>query len=181
MPLPARTKIAPVVRRIRRCLRTQHICVRGHGSGDTGSSMAAYCARYGVRCFVVVDARCTRRQARTDAGSLCAGSFRVNDFISSPETTQRVFDVLSRLALERNIPLIVSAFRYCPRGCRGWRRFHTSCEIGFLVSSMSLFRLAAAEDCSRQYAGASGRATLAVRAFTRSSPALAQPWWRGRC
>jgi len=107
-----------VVNEIRRCLRNNISACVATSSGNTGSSLAAYCARYGVRCFVVVNAdapagKLEQMQAHS------AQVFRVNGFISSPETTRSVFDVLSRLALERNIPLIVSAFRYCPEGMSG--------------------------------------------------------------
>jgi threonine synthase len=107
-----------VVNEIRRCLKNNVAACVATSSGNTGSSLAAYCARYGVRCFVIVNAdapagKLEQMQAHS------AQVFRVNGFISSPETTRRVFDLLSRLSLERNVPLIVSAFRYCPEAMSG--------------------------------------------------------------
>lgn len=87
-------------------------------SGNTGSSLAAYCARYDIACTIVVN-------ANAPAGKLAqmkahgARVLRVNGFVSCPETTQRVFDILQRYSAEANAPLIVSAYRYCPVGMAG--------------------------------------------------------------
>src|SRR5579862_689053 len=87
-------------------------------SGNTGSSLAAYCARYGLTCAILVS-------QHVPAGKLeqmqahGARVFRVRDFITSPAVTQNVYRRLSKLAVERALPLVVSAYRYCPEGMAG--------------------------------------------------------------
>lgn len=87
-------------------------------SGNTGASLASYCARYGIVCSIVVS-------PETPAGKLeqmrahGARLLQVKGFISSSEVTDMVMQTLERLAGERNIPLVVSAFRYCPEGMAG--------------------------------------------------------------
>jgi len=44
---------------------------------------------------------------------------QVKGFISSSEVTNTVMETLERLSGERNMPLVVSAFRYCPEGMAG--------------------------------------------------------------
>lgn len=87
-------------------------------SGNTGSALAAYCARYGIKCLIVVN-------EDAPAGKLeqmqahAANIFRVKGFIHSPGITEKVFQVLTELSTRRNLPLVVSAFRYCPEGMAG--------------------------------------------------------------
>jgi len=87
-------------------------------SGNTGSSLAAYCARYGITCAILVN-------QQVPAGKLeqmqahGARVFRVRDFTTSPTVTQNIFRRLSKLAGERALPLVVSAYRYCPEGMAG--------------------------------------------------------------
>jgi threonine synthase len=87
-------------------------------SGNTGASLASYCARYGIVCSIVVS-------PETPAGKLeqmrvhGARLLQVKGFISSSEVTETVMQTLERLSGERNMPLVVSAFRYCPEGMAG--------------------------------------------------------------
>jgi threonine synthase len=87
-------------------------------SGNTGSSLAAYCARYGIRCTVVVN-------EKAPAGKLAqmqahgARVIRVPGFATSPEVTTRVYSMLERFSGETAAPLVVSAYRYCPQGMAG--------------------------------------------------------------
>jgi threonine synthase len=87
-------------------------------SGNTGSALAAFCARYGILCAIFVN-------EFAPAGKLLqmqahgARVFRVRDFITSPAVTQNVFARLSGMAQEHSVPLVVSAYRYCPDGMRG--------------------------------------------------------------
>ncbi len=79
-------------------------------SGNTGSALAAECARAGIECAIVVN-------ADAPAGKLAqmrahgARVLRVRGFTVDAEVTERVFTLLQGLG----IPLVVSAFRYCPR------------------------------------------------------------------
>src|SRR5262249_49223624 len=87
-------------------------------SGNTGSSLAAYCARYGISCAIFVNefvpsGKLHQMQAHN------ARVFRVRHFITSPEVTSDVYVRVQRLSEDNGIPLVVSAFRYCPQGMRG--------------------------------------------------------------
>jgi threonine synthase len=87
-------------------------------SGNTGSALAAYCARYGLPCAIVVN-------QHAPAGKLAqmkahgALVIRVEDFLTAPELTSEVLGILSRLSQEESAGLVVSAYRYCPEGMAG--------------------------------------------------------------
>lgn len=87
-------------------------------SGNTGSALAAYCARYGITCLIIVN-------EDAPAGKLAqmqahgAKIFRVKEFITSAAVTENVFQILIKLSVDRGFPLVVSAFRYCPEGMAG--------------------------------------------------------------
>lgn len=87
-------------------------------SGNTGSALAAYCARYGFQCAIFVN-------QYAPAGKLMqmqahgAQLFRVKDFITSPIVTAQVYERLRKLAETSGAPLIVSAYRHCPEGMAG--------------------------------------------------------------
>jgi threonine synthase len=87
-------------------------------SGNTGSSLAAYCARHNLACLIVVN-------WDTPAGKLAqmqahgAQVLRIRDFTTSPLLAQRTFDVLAEIATEVGMSLVVSAYRYCPVGMSG--------------------------------------------------------------
>jgi threonine synthase len=87
-------------------------------SGNTGSSLAAYCARYGIACAIFVNefAPAGKLQQMQGHG---ARIFRVRDFVVSPQVTENVFRRLRQMSDEDNIPIVVSAFAYCPEGMRG--------------------------------------------------------------
>ena len=87
-------------------------------SGNTGSALAAYSARYGVRSFILVN-------EDAPAGKLVqmqahgATVIRIPAFVTDPRVTECVFAKLRSLSETRNVPLIVSAYRYCPEGMQG--------------------------------------------------------------
>ncbi len=87
-------------------------------SGNTGSALAAYSARYGVACAIVVN-------QHAPAGKLYqmqahgARVIRVRDFATEPAVTMQVYDLLAELSKSEGIPLVVSAYRYCPEGMAG--------------------------------------------------------------
>lgn len=95
---------------IKSCLATS--------SGNTGSALAAYCARYQIRCTIVVN-------EHAPAGKLVqmqahgAKVIRVPGFVTSPEITQRVYSILNHVSRATGAPLVVSAYRYCPEGMAG--------------------------------------------------------------
>lgn len=92
----------------------QRACV-ATSSGNTGAALAAYAARNGIQCTIVVS-------EFAPAGKLVqmrahgARVVRVPGFTVDPAVTERVMDGLARQAQERGVPLVVSAYRYCPVG-----------------------------------------------------------------
>jgi threonine synthase len=83
-------------------------------SGNTGASLAAYAARAGIECIVFAN-------ADTPSGKLLqmrahgATVVRVPRFAADADVTSDVFATLQASGL----PLVVSAFRYCPVGMTG--------------------------------------------------------------
>ncbi|MCC6858936.1 MAG: pyridoxal-phosphate dependent enzyme [Bryobacterales bacterium] len=87
-------------------------------SGNTGSALAAYCARSGIRCAIVVgDDAPSGKLAQMRAHG--ATVFRVPDFARDPAVTTRAFGALDAAANQYGMPLVVSAYRYCPEGMAG--------------------------------------------------------------
>ncbi len=101
---------ALVQRRAQACVATS--------SGNTGASLAAYCARYGIACAIFVNefAPAGKLQQMQGHG---ARIFRVRDFVVSPEITGKVFQRLRAMAEKDGIAIVVSAFAYCPQGMHG--------------------------------------------------------------
>ena len=87
-------------------------------SGNTGSSLASYCARYEMACAIAVS-RETPQGKLAQMRAHGARLFLVKNFIVSPDVTDNVLRCLQRIAAERNVAMVVSAFRYCPEGMRG--------------------------------------------------------------
>jgi len=95
---------------IRGCLATS--------SGNTGSSLAACCARYQLPCTIVVNHQVPEGKL-IQMKAHGANVIRVEGFAESPATTSAVFDTLGRLSTGRHLTLVVSAYRYCPVGMAG--------------------------------------------------------------
>jgi len=87
-------------------------------SGNTGSSLAAYCARYGLPCLILVnqDAPEGKLAQMRAHGAIV---MRIPQFVTSPKITESVFSQLREFADTSGAALVVSAFRYCPVGMRG--------------------------------------------------------------
>lgn len=95
---------------VRACIATS--------SGNTGSSLACYCARYGIPCTIVVNeqtpsAKLLQMQAHG------ARILRVTGFGVSPAVTENVLSLLSEFTGQFQAHLVVSAYRYCPAGMAG--------------------------------------------------------------
>ncbi|GBC83154.1 Threonine synthase [bacterium HR10] len=95
----------------------QTVCL-ATSSGNTGSALAAYAARYGRRCAIFVNER-TPEAKLQQMLAYGAQLYRVRGFGSSPETTRQTFEHLQHLAARRHYRLVVSAFRYSPLGMQG--------------------------------------------------------------
>jgi threonine synthase len=87
-------------------------------SGNTGSALAAFCARYSLPCIIVVG-------TNTPVGKLVqmqahgARVLRVRDFLNSPTVAKQAFETLAEVAVELDLRLVVSAYRYSPKGMQG--------------------------------------------------------------
>lgn len=92
--------------------------VCGTSSGNTGSSLAAYAARYEMPCYLFV---CEK----TPVGKLLqmrahgAQVFRVKDFCVSREVSTLVMNGLRQIALDHNTRATISAFAFAPEGMQG--------------------------------------------------------------
>lgn len=97
-------------------VRKVQVCV-ATSSGNTGASLASFSARYGIACAVFVNELAPPGKLRQMQGH-GARVFRVKNFVTLPDVTQRVYARLQRLSDENSIPVVVSAYRYCPRAMR---------------------------------------------------------------
>lgn len=104
----------------------QRACI-ATSSGNTGSSLAAYCASAGLSCTILVNSdvpsgKLLQMQAHG------ARLIRIPQFVTQPEVTQSVFATLTEFTRSTGTALVVSAFRYCPAGMAGVR------SIGFEIA-----------------------------------------------
>jgi len=96
-------------------------------SGNTGASLAAYCARYRLACIVLVNefaplGKLAQMQAHG------ARVFCVKQFLISSTVTGSVYQKLLQISERAGIPIVVSAYRYCPAGMCGVERI--AAEVG---------------------------------------------------
>ena len=103
---------AAEVTRMLRCNRK--VCL-ATSSGNTGSSLAAYCARYGIGFYLFVNEQ-TPQEKLLQARAHGARIHRVLGFGIDGLETQRTFDLLQEIAAAGGFDLLVSAYRYCPEG-----------------------------------------------------------------
>lgn len=87
-------------------------------SGNTGSALAAYCARYDVRCAIMVNEAAPEGKL-SQMRAHGARVIRVKGFGADAAVTEEVFRLLAELAREDGVPLVVSAYRHCPTGMAG--------------------------------------------------------------
>ncbi|MBI4908741.1 MAG: PLP-dependent lyase/thiolase [Acidobacteria bacterium] len=81
-------------------------------SGNTGSSLAAACARVALRCFILVN-------ADAPAGKLLQMQAHGATVIRIPAFTPEVFAILDRFHKSGRAQLVVSAYCHCPVGMKG--------------------------------------------------------------
>jgi threonine synthase len=95
----------------------KNICI-ATSSGNTGSSLAAYAARYGIRCYIFVNYHAPKEKLLQ---MLAHGAkiYRVRHFGDSAKDTMAVFSELKNYAEQERVPLVVSAFRFSPVGMQG--------------------------------------------------------------
>jgi len=97
--------------------RGEQRCV-ATSSGNTGASLAAYCAAAGIECQIAVveTAPLGKLQQMLSYG---AHIVRIRGFGLDVDTTANVFDQLEQLASAPDVALQVSAFLYSPLGMSG--------------------------------------------------------------
>jgi threonine synthase len=107
-----------VVREMERIVASGAKMVVATSSGNTGAALAAYSARAGIRCFVVVspDAPLGKVAQMRAHGAYVV---QVPLFTADAAVTEQVMGALRAFCEERGVPLVVSAFRYCPFGMEG--------------------------------------------------------------
>jgi threonine synthase len=82
-------------------------------SGNTGSSLAAYCARYGIGFHLFINEQ-TPQEKLLQARAYGALIYRVRGFGVDGAATLGVLEKLQELAAKGSYELTVSAYRYCP-------------------------------------------------------------------
>jgi threonine synthase len=128
-------------------------------SGNTGSSLAAYCARYGIACVIFVNesAPAGKLQQMQAHG---ARVFRVKGFITSPRVTDRVYQRLRKMSEECAVPIVVSAYRHCPESMRNVET----------IAEELIAQCDGAIDHVFVPVGGGGLFTAVCRGFARSAP-----------
>lgn len=87
-------------------------------SGNTGASLAAYAARAGWRCLICAHPEAPAGKV-TQMRAHGATVVRIPGFSVDAAVTAAVFADLDRWRRAQGVPLVVSAFRYCPVGMAG--------------------------------------------------------------
>jgi threonine synthase len=95
----------------------QRACVAS-SSGNTGSALAAYCARAGIACHLFVTEE-TPAEKILQARAYGARVYRVVGYGSDPRATAETDARLAAIASVRKVPFVVSAYRYCPDAMEG--------------------------------------------------------------
>lgn len=95
----------------------QKVCI-ATSSGNTGAALSAYCAAAGITCIlVVVDGAPLPKVKQMQLYG--AHIIMVKDFGKSAEVTNQVFTQLEEICSANQLPLPISAFRYCPSAMQG--------------------------------------------------------------
>ena len=87
-------------------------------SGNTGSALAAYSARYRLRCLLFVN-EVTPTNKLKQMLVYGARVFRIKGFGVSKDQSGLIFSRLQQVAEATRAPLVVSAFKYSPAGMEG--------------------------------------------------------------
>lgn len=87
-------------------------------SGNTGAALAAYCARAGLPCYlIIVDGAPTGKINQMKLYG--AKTLMVQGFGLDESITTTVFNRLRELSAEMNAPLQISAYAFSPEGMQG--------------------------------------------------------------
>jgi threonine synthase len=107
----------------RMLLNKRKVCL-ATSSGNTGSSLAAYCARTGIAFHLFVNEQ-TPPEKLLQSQAYGARIYRVLGFGIEAAGTMRVFELLQKMADDRRFDLIVSGYRYCPESMDNLRVIST--------------------------------------------------------
>ena len=101
------------------CMREQgkRVCL-ATSSGNTGSALAAYCARAGIPCDIFL-IETTPAGKTVQMLAYGATLMRVRGFGLSAELTEQVMNLLRERAVQQGAALQISAFTYSPDGMDG--------------------------------------------------------------
>ena len=92
-------------------------------SGNTGSAVAAYCARAGIACTIIISDGTPAGKVRKMAAA-GARVFEVEHCGADPAVDERVLQILSQAKQTRaDTAILVSNYLYCPEGMRGAETF----------------------------------------------------------
>jgi threonine synthase len=95
----------------------QKVCV-ATSSGNTGAALAAYCAAADITCILaVVDGAPQPKVKQMQLYG--AHIMMVKDFGKDAEVTNDVFGDLAKICSANNLPLPISAYKYCPSAMQG--------------------------------------------------------------
>jgi len=97
--------------------KNQKLCI-ATSSGNTGSALSAYCAAAAIKCFIaVVDGAPNSKIKQMQLYGAEVGM--IEGFGKDPVITTNVFKTLETITQQKNIPLPISAYHYCPEGMQG--------------------------------------------------------------
>jgi threonine synthase len=97
--------------------KSKSICL-ATSSGNTGAALAAYCAAANIKCILaIVDGAPPAKVKQMQVFG--ASTFMIKDFGKDTEITKNVFEYLESTASSLNIPLPISAYRFCSEGMTG--------------------------------------------------------------
>lgn len=87
-------------------------------SGNTGASLAAYCAAAGIQCLIAIVEGAPLGKLQQ---MLCYGAklYRIRGFGANPETTSAVFDIIMKWGSEPAAAVQVSSYKYSAPGMTG--------------------------------------------------------------
>ena len=90
-------------------------------SGNTGSAVAAYCARAGIECTIAISDGTPVGKIRKMAAA-GASIIEVEDFGADPSVDERVLQILTA-AKDQRTAMLVSNYLYSPEGMKGAETF----------------------------------------------------------
>ena len=117
--------------------RKSQVCL-ATSSGNTGSSLAAYCAAAGIRCLIAIIEGTPEGKLR-QMQAYGAQVFTVNNFGLNEKVSTAIFNELKRQADNYNSPVQISAFKHSPVGMSGVQTISYELAEQLSTQKMHLF------------------------------------------